>query len=204
VDTTFIYALVDPETGEPRYIGKSNNPRHRFYAHNYRGDAPHKDNWLKKLKSSGLLPLLEILDEVPASEWEEYEQEYIRAFRVLGFDLTNATAGGDGGPIMRGKFHPMFRKTHSPESKAKCAAPHVGRKHTTQEIVRRTESRRGTIRIDNMSGVSGVSWDKENCKWRAMIQVDGKSIKLGRFLSLEKAIEARQLAEIKHWGSCAP
>ena len=53
---------------------------------------------------------------------------------------------------------------------------------------------------NNTSGRVGVTWDKQTNKWRAQIQVDGKSIKLGRFKNKEDAIKAREEAELKYFG----
>lgn len=59
------------------------------------------------------------------------------------------------------------------------------------------------MRSDNTSGVTGVSFEKWSSKWRASIQVDKKSIKLGRFTSMEQAIEAREKAEKIYFGDHA-
>lgn len=43
----------------------------------------------------GLKPIIEIIDEVPVSEWEFWEIYWISQFKTWGFDLTNGTEGGD-------------------------------------------------------------------------------------------------------------
>ena len=43
----------------------------------------------------------------------------------------------------------------------------------------------------NTSGVKGVHFDKSRNKWQASIKIDGISINLGRFLTLEEAKQAR-------------
>lgn len=50
---------------------------------------------------------------------------------------------------------------------------------------------------NNTSGFTGV--DKPNQKWRARINVNGKTINLGLFTNIEDAIEARRNAEMKYW-----
>ena len=45
-------------------------------------------------------------------------------------------------------------------------------------------------RIDNTSGLKGVSRYKPSGKWQARIQLNGKQIHLGRFLTPEEAYEA--------------
>lgn len=53
-------------------------------------------------------------------------------------------------------------------------------------------------RSDNTSGITGVRFDASRGRWIAQIQVEGKSINLGRFLSLDMAIDARREAELKN------
>lgn len=55
-------------------------------------------------------------------------------------------------------------------------------------------------RYNNTSGVKGVHWDKEYNKWRCQITINKKTIHLGRFNSIEEAIEVRKQAEIKYFG----
>ena len=50
----------------------------------------------------------------------------------------------------------------------------------------------------NQSGVTGVCWDKNKRRWKATIGVDGKTVNLGRFLTIKQAIQARQEAEAKY------
>ena len=52
-------------------------------------------------------------------------------------------------------------------------------------------------RTDNTSGYRGVSWDKARNKWTARICIHGKVSCIGRYGTIEKAIEARKLAEIR-------
>ena len=51
------------------------------------------------------------------------------------------------------------------------------------------------IRTDNTSGYTGVSWDKQLCKWRARIHIKGKEYALGIHDKLEEAINSRKNAE---------
>lgn len=55
--------------------------------------------------------------------------------------------------------------------------------------------RNATLRQDNSSGVTGVSWHSGSRKWRARINHNGKSVFLGFFSSLEEAARARKSAE---------
>ena len=50
----------------------------------------------------------------------------------------------------------------------------------------------------NTTGVMGVCYDKGTRKYRAQIQIDGVSIYLGEFVTLEEAANARKDADIKY------
>lgn len=47
------------------------------------------------------------------------------------------------------------------------------------------------LRSDNTSGITGVSYIKQNRKWLAYINKDGKRFRLGLFESKDSAIKAR-------------
>lgn len=55
--------------------------------------------------------------------------------------------------------------------------------------------RNQTIRKNNRSGITGVCYSKSRDKWEAKIQIDGKTIHLGRFSSVVEATEARKTAD---------
>lgn len=100
VDTTFIYALCEPDTGAVRYVGKANDPQRRLHRHvcNPKG-RNHRICWIKGLKKRGLSPKLEVLLEVSKTDWKFWECDMIAMFREVGADLVNGTNGGDGGQI---------------------------------------------------------------------------------------------------------
>jgi len=53
------------------------------------------------------------------------------------------------------------------------------------------------------SRFKGVTWDKENRKWRVTIQVDGVPLRLGRFENEEESAAAYDAAARKHFGEFA-
>lgn len=132
--TTFIYALCEPETGKIRYVGKANNPKRRFRRHLREtiGQETHTGRWIKLLASNGEKPELEILDEVPDSQWSFWEREYIRVFRALGMNLTNISEGGGQVPALRGEHHPNFGKKESAEATEKRISKIRGKTHTEE------------------------------------------------------------------------
>ncbi len=102
MDTTFIYALCEPDTGEIRYIGKSDDPWLRFRKHNeraLRGEQNHRACWIRSVLNSGAKPKLKIIDEVRFSEWQAAEAAYIQFLLDQGCDLVNRTSGGEGGSM---------------------------------------------------------------------------------------------------------
>lgn len=58
-------------------------------------------------------------------------------------------------------------------------------------------------RKNNTSGVRGVNLDPQTGKWRARIEVNKRSISLGRHDTFALAVQARRAAEEKHFGEFA-
>ena len=58
-------------------------------------------------------------------------------------------------------------------------------------------------RVDNTSGLKGVSWSEERQKWQTGIQVNGKRIALGRFNTKEEAYAAYCEAARRLYGEFA-
>ncbi len=55
-----------------------------------------------------------------------------------------------------------------------------------------------SMQKNNISGVTGVSWNKNRMKWQAQISVNGKIIYLGIFSDFNSAVSARKVAENRH------
>jgi len=98
MNMTYIYALSDPRTNAIRYVGKSNDPDRRLQDHIVQ--APRNKyrtaRWVNSLIQQGLVPGIEILEEVVDSEWQVSERKWILLCRAQGCDLTNHTDGGEG------------------------------------------------------------------------------------------------------------
>lgn len=67
-----------------------------------------------------------------------------------------------------------------------------------REVTRSQNLKNTCIRSDNTSGTIGVSFDKSRQKWKAYIEISGKTKLLGRFADQAVAIEVRKAAERKH------
>ena len=109
-----IYGLIEPITGQIKYIGKTKQLlQKRLSAHLAECNKSNtkKNTWLKSIKKKGLKPKIEELDLVLESEWEFWEQYWISQFKAWGFELKNTDGGGKGqsSEFMR-KNNPMFKK----------------------------------------------------------------------------------------------
>lgn len=52
--------------------------------------------------------------------------------------------------------------------------------------------------IKNTSGCKGVVWLKRERRWLSLLQIDGKIYRLGYFINLKDAVNARKAAETKY------
>lgn len=121
----FIYVLTDPDTGEPRYVGKSERPRERYSNHLNDHSRCHRTNWIRSLAAQGKRPGIEIVEEVVGEwPWQESERFWIARLRAAGFRLVNGTSGGDGVAGL------------SAESRARMSATWRGRKHRPESIAK--------------------------------------------------------------------
>lgn len=101
----YIYGLVDPETNQLRYIGKSKNPESRYRKHlqDSKKKITYKDKWIYHVLFKQKKPELIILDFTLNDDWEEIEKFYIAYFKFIGAKLTNLTEGGDNPPSAKGR-----------------------------------------------------------------------------------------------------
>jgi len=70
------------------------------------------------------------------------------------------------------------------------------RMENLREVTRSENQQNASKRKDNVSGVTGVYWDKATSRWKAEVQVEGNRIYLGYFIQRWHAIRARKLAEV--------
>lgn len=95
-EKTYIYSLSCPENGIVRYIGKANNLKNRLSKHINGKDCSRRYNWILSLKRKGLIPEMNIIDEVPYCDWQFWEKHYIKLYKSFGADLVNGNDGGAG------------------------------------------------------------------------------------------------------------
>lgn len=138
-------------------MGRTINSRQRCGGHisgARKGYRTHKDNWIRQLLSEGVEPVIEPLEYVPESKWEEAEKFWIESLRQLGFKLTNATRGGEG--IAGAKLSPEtiaqreatrrrqnpndYQFLHTPQAVAKTKATKLAR-GVTQRVSQQSKDR---------------------------------------------------------------
>lgn len=112
---TLIYALVDPNTRECKYVGKTKNKQARMKCHINDALAMKsslkRNRWILSLLDSGRSPEMVELESVGDDDWIEAEQFWIQNMRYLGAALLNMTDGGDG----------IHGHAHSEETKRKMS-----------------------------------------------------------------------------------
>lgn len=93
-----IYKLIDPISDEIRYVGLTfNDLKQRLKSHCSEKSSSHKSNWIKKLKSFGLKPIIETIEENISSYDEVCNREiyWIDKLKNDGHPLTNMASGGN-------------------------------------------------------------------------------------------------------------
>lgn len=78
------------------------------------------------------------------------------------------------------------------------------RHHNLRQCTYSQNSMNRGLQSNNTSGITGVTWDKRQLKWKAQIKVNRKQINIGFFSNKEDAIRARLEAESRYFGEFAP
>ena len=107
--------------------------------------------------------------------------------------------------IIGGKFHYMHRLawlyTHGVWPKD---IDHINgirydnRLVNLRSVDRSTNNKNSKRQTNNVSGVTGVNFDKFTGRWLVRASIDGKAVNLGRYDTKEEAITVRKAAEKRH------
>lgn len=91
-----IYTLSHPITNEVRYVGQTKNTlEERLRGHLKSKENVYRIHWLKSLIKEGLIPKIEVIEEVEKNEASFSEMFWISMFKSWGFRLCNLTEGGE-------------------------------------------------------------------------------------------------------------
>ena len=100
MDRFLIYGLVDPITGQLRYIGRSSSWMARPRAHSNPSkcsNSTHNSRWVRGLLEKNLRPNIVVIQAFDDSSiLNQAEIHWIAYFRAMGCPLTNLTDGGFG------------------------------------------------------------------------------------------------------------
>lgn len=122
-----IYALVDPNTNEIRYIGRSSNKLKRPKSHwqdpKVRNRRDYCHNWIRSI--APIRPEILVLESwhvATNDEINESEVFWIAYYKSIGSKLTNLTVGGEGSSGVK----------RSAETRAKLSRARTGKKYGPQ------------------------------------------------------------------------
>lgn len=135
MDTVWkIYALIDPRTGEPRYVGQTRRTlRSRFTQHLEKRGSTHRECWIKQLKNEGLQPVMcQLYECFDGGTADAAEIFFIADFKARGFSLTNHASGGDSGCIV-----------YDSVTREKMRIAHLGKKATPEAIQKKIKTMTG-------------------------------------------------------------
>jgi hypothetical protein len=159
MDITYIYYLCKDD-GVPLYIGKTkNSPNLRLNDHRY-----------KKEKNLNI----NVIDEVPTSDWKFWEKHYISLFKSWGFKLNNINNGG-GGP-KGGYFLTQETKNKIGKANSKPKPKEFGEKISKQ--------RKGNWKISEYQIQAGIL-----AKNKSTLQFDKQGNFIKEHISSKKAAE---------------
>jgi len=124
-----IYLLFDAD-GNPRYVGKSVNPKRRFCEHK---------------KKKGWPASFEILEWVSIENWEDRERYWISHCKQIFTTIENIFNGG--APHYTEETRKLLSAIQlRPEILAKTMAPHIGSKHSEATKLKMSASAKGKVK----------------------------------------------------------
>jgi hypothetical protein len=82
--------------------------------------------------------------------------------------------------------------------------PRNNQKYNLRDCTHAENLRNKSVRSDNVTGITGIGWDKSRNKWIGRLTINGKRIFRKRYDNLEDAIYNRLKAEKQYFGEFAP
>lgn len=174
----YIYGLVDPETNQIRYIGKSIRPFERLTNHMNEKSNCHRSHWLQSLKRKGLKPTLVIFEEIIGEwPWQEAEIYWISRGRKLGWPLTNNTNGGDGVYGLPEETKEKMRKTW------------LGRKHKPETLVKLSKASKGRIKSEESKQLMREKMKGRNITWGDKLSIALRKITPEQEINIKQRLD---------------
>lgn len=119
-----IYCIHCISTGE-KYIGQTRRSiKDRLRYHKYASTKSSRAKLYMQANKTGWDDfIIGIVEQCEVNQLNEKECFYIGKFNTLEKGL-NTSQGGGKFPIMKGKYHPLFKKGHNMETKLKISKNH--------------------------------------------------------------------------------
>lgn len=151
-----IYSLLDPDTNEIRYIGKTTEKRKskRLNEH-IRGSSKlknKKDYWINKLLKKGKKPIMEVIELISLDLVDERESYWISQFA----NLTNLTSGGEKSYQITEELREKLRLINSGENN-----PCYGRRWSDAERKKLSDINKGRTLSESQKTKIGESLSKK-------------------------------------------
>ncbi len=153
-----IYGLIDPITGELRYVGRSSSgltrPRRHWRDKEFYLDT-YCARWSRTVVRRGFVPGIWIIEAFDFCEdindvLNKAEISWIAHFKSMGCRLTNLTAGGEGTlnlsrEVIEKRTAKIRGRRHTPEACAKMSAAQKGKKHNEERRAKNSAAQKGKI-----------------------------------------------------------
>ena len=75
--TGYVYTLNDPRTGEPKYVGATQDPKTRLYGHEHGATSDKVKQWIDELEDEGQRPEMLVVEVTNLKELSKAEQQVI-------------------------------------------------------------------------------------------------------------------------------
>lgn len=178
MDTTFIYALVDPRNEEIFYVGKADVPKRRLKHHlnnSYRRNNARLFDRIMSIKQHGR-PTMAILEKCATEAWQDRERFWIKSLKDGGAPLLNVSPGGSGAPHGRMVRHSEKTKAVLRSKNADQFADEVKRNRHSMAMKQWSETITDEIREKvRRGGLAVAEQATENLKkYRASLTESGK------------------------------
>jgi hypothetical protein len=188
--TTTIYCLIDPRSGEIRYVGKADEPQRRLRRHLRDKRDCHRTAWIRSLAVAGVQPAVVPLEHVAKSDWQTAERRWIQFMRANGADLVNGTDGGDGG-----RMRPEARAKQAARMRGRATNP-AGWKHTPEARSKLSESHKGKAMLPQTraairAAIFGKKWTTEQ-RARLSKVVTGRSMSAETRTKISQAFKGKK------------
>lgn len=204
-----IYSLSDPDSGEIRYIGKTEGSLQKRLNHHLweakRENKIYRHHWINCVLARDKLPIIQNIDSVPENEWEFWEILYISLYKAMGCRLVNLTKGGSGknGHIPSGNTRRAIsesnlgkKKTLSEEGlkSIQNAAKNRNCKQTAESNIKRSEKAKGRKPTDaHRANISRSLKGKPKPYLKGKVLSEGTKEKMRESRKLQTfSIETRQ------------